>query len=201
MPDADLYLERIDLARYLSVEECTRCGASSCRDLVERLLERACAAEDLGLPGDRLRGLNAALGLAGALPAVPSLQHPRPVEPALVGLNGPRPGDPVLVTGNSLLTQEVLLAVVSTTSLPLHVAFTDTRGDTLDMAVILASFTPERVSRSLEALAPPASSPLVLPGLAADLAGAISSATGRAVEVGPVCAAELPLYFGGRWGA
>lgn len=202
MPDADLYLDRIDLDRYLTREECARCGASSCKELVEKLRERSCAPGDLGLPDERLLPLASTLEMETSLPAVPSLEHPRPVEPALVELGDPSPGDPVLLTGNSALTQEVLLAVLSTTTSPFFVAFTDTRGDTLDMAVILSSFTPRRVARSLEGFglrdrAP--GSALLLPGLAGPMASAISSATGLSVEVGPVCAAELPLFFGERW--
>jgi CO dehydrogenase/acetyl-CoA synthase gamma subunit (corrinoid Fe-S protein) len=176
MPDADLYLERIDFSRYLSTDECKRCGAHSCKELVERLKR--------------------------TLPTVPSLEIPRPAAAGLFELNNPGPGDPVLVTGNSAFTQEVLLAVLSTTASPFFVLFTDTRGDTLDMAVILGSFTPERIRRALysdrvEERAGPA--PIILPGLAGHLKEDIASVTSSAVEVGPVCAAELPLYFGRRW--
>ena len=108
----------------------------------------------------------------------------------------------MLVTGNSVFTQEVLLVILATTARPFFVLFTDTRGDALDMAVILGSFTADRVRRSFEVerLAERArGSALVLPGLAAGSRDEIAAATGRPVEVGPVCAAELPLYFGERW--
>lgn len=169
MPDADLYLDKIDY-------ECHKCGPQSCRELVEKIKD--------------------------VLPQVPSLQLPRPVDPALVELNNPQPGDPVLVTGNSEFTQAVLLAVLSTTQSPFFVLFTDTRGDTLDMAVILESFTPDRIRQSLEneSLNAPGSS-LIIPGLAAALKDDIEKLTGWPVEVGPVCAAELPLFFGDRWTA
>jgi len=117
MPDADLYLDKIDF-------ECRKCGDQSCKELVDKIKAQ--------------------------LPRVPSLQLPRPVEPALVELNDPQPGDPVLVTGNSEFTQAVLLAVMSTTIGPFFVLFCDTKGDTLDMAVILKSFTPERIKHSMQ---------------------------------------------------
>jgi CO dehydrogenase/acetyl-CoA synthase gamma subunit (corrinoid Fe-S protein) len=142
--------------------------------------------------------------MEGNLPAVPAITTPRPVPPELAELNDPSQGDPVLVTGNSVFTQEVLLAVLAATASPFFVLFTDTRGDTLDMAVILGSFTADRVKRSFEAerLAERArGSTLVLPGLAAGSKDEVAAATGRPVEVGPVCAAELPLYFGERWRA
>ncbi len=174
MPDADLYLDRIDFSGHEG--ECRKCGTHSCRDLVERL--------------------------SRSLPAVPSLQHPRPVDAGLMELGEPGPGDPVLVTGNSALTQEVLLAVLSTTTSPLFVLFSDTRGDTLDMALILGSFTPGRLKAALErdkVSERAGSSTLVLPGLAASLRDEVASIVGHPVEVGPVCAAELPLFFGDRW--
>jgi CO dehydrogenase/acetyl-CoA synthase gamma subunit (corrinoid Fe-S protein) len=115
----------------------------------------------------------------------------------LMELNDPGPADPILVTGNSELTQQVLLAVLSTTTLPLGVLFTDTRGDTLDMALILGSFTAERIGRSLDGVRK--GGPLILPGLAGSLADGTREVTGRPVEVGPICAAELPLVFGERW--
>ena len=171
MPDADLYLDKIDF-------ECHKCGPQSCKDLVEKIKP--------------------------LLPRVPSLDLPRPVDPALVELNHPAPGDPVLITGNSEFTQAVLLAVLSTTESAFFVLFTDTRGDTLDMAVILKSFTPERIRQSLEKeklkdKAP--GSKLTIPGLAAGLKNEIAESTGWPVQVGPVCAAELPLFFQDRWTA
>lgn len=200
MPDADLYLDRIDPLKYLSTDECKKCGARSCKDLVERLRNREPA--DLSpLPAHRARGLETALALDGVLPTVPSLQHPRPTSPGLFEVNEPGHGDPVLVTGNSTFTQEVLLAVLSTTTSPFFVLFTDTRGDTLDMAIILKSFTPERIKSSLEMekVGQKSGGSLVLPGLAGDMSDSIASLAGLPVEVGPVCAAELPLFFGERW--
>lgn len=203
MPDADLYLARIDVSRYLSSEECRRCGVSTCKELVDRIRERTCdGAQLVDLDAGRAAALMTAAGVDGVLPVVPSLPHPRPVPPGVMELNDPSPGDPVLLTGNSELTQQVLLAVLSTTVSPFFVVFSDTRGDTLDMALVLGSFTPERVGRFFESeslqerLGP---GPVVLPGLAESLRDEIGSATGLGVEVGPVCAAELPLWFGDRW--
>jgi len=178
MADADLYIDRIDLERYSSGVECKKCGPQSCLDLVEKMKA------------------------GGFLPSVPQLQVPRPVAAELLELNDPAPGDPVLVTGNSELTQQVLLAVLATTISPFFVLFTDTRGDTLDMAMILESFTAERVRLSIEKqrLEEKASgSSLILPGLASKISGRIESVCGWPVKVGPVCAAELPLLFSESW--
>lgn len=203
MPDADLYLTRIQLGRYLSDEECRRCGAHSCKELVEKLLDRTCQPGQLGqLDGTRQAAISTAAGLSEMLPVVPSLQHPRPVAPGVMELNDPSDGDPVLLTGNNEFTQQVLLAVLSTTASPFYLVFSDTRGDTLDMAIILESFTPQRVQRFFETrdvLSQVGGGPLVLPGLAESLAEPIASATGMSVKVGPVCAAELPLFYSEIW--
>ena len=121
MPDANLYLDQIDYTKYLDVK-CQKCGKTSCKELVEKL----------------------------QLPKVSSLQMPHPAEVGVIELNNPGPKDPILITGNSQFTQEVLLAILSETLSPFFLVMTDTRGDTLDMAVILQSFTPSRIKDTLE---------------------------------------------------
>jgi hypothetical protein len=191
MPDADLYQGQIELRRYPDL--CRACGADGCRELVDRLQ----------LPPGRRRALELALEAGARLPAVPALTVPRPGPAGLLEVNAPSRGDPVLVTGNSELTQQVLLTVLGETRSPFFVLFCDTGGDTLDMAVVLESFTPERIRQALVAEGvrerAGAATPLTIPGLARGLHAAIAGATGRPVEVGPVCAAELGLYFGARW--
>ena len=199
---ADLYVDTIGYEGYLGAEECVRCGAESCAALVEKLRSGGAYALLDGFDLVTKRAVKTTVAIEHNLPSVPSITVPRPVRPELVELNEPGPGDPVLVTGNSLFTQEVLLAVLSTTVRPFFVLFADTRGDTLDMAVILESFTARRLAYSVESESlgdRAGGSPLVLPGLARELRDEIATATGFSVEVGPVCAAELPLYFGDRW--
>ena len=47
MATSDLYLDKIDLARYLSEDECRKCGAQSCKDLVSKLGKRQLAEVDI----------------------------------------------------------------------------------------------------------------------------------------------------------
>jgi CO dehydrogenase/acetyl-CoA synthase gamma subunit (corrinoid Fe-S protein) len=203
MIDADLYLESIEYERYLTESDCVRCGVGSCRALVAELRAGGGAYSALDAIDRKLsRALEIALGTADSLPTVPSLTTPRPTAPELAEINRPVPGDPVLVTGNSLLTQEILLTVLSTTVSPFFVLFTDTRGDTLDMALIYESFNAERLAENVERERlsdRAAGSSLILAGLARGLRDEVATATGFPVEVGPVCAAELPLYFRDRW--
>jgi len=195
-------LDMIDFSSYFSDHECKKCGAQSCKDLVDKLGRGDWRPADLELQRDKIKAIELAMNSGGVLPEVPQLQLPRPVPAGLLELNDPQPGDPVLVTGNSEFTQLVLTAVLSTTLSPFFVLFCDTRGDTLDMAIILKSFTPERIKESIERenLSKKAkTSSLILPGLAAKLKDDIKLATNWPVELGPVCAAELPLFFNDRW--
>ena len=203
MKDADLYLDEIDLRRYLTRDECRKCGADSCKELIEELERRGCAACDLrGVPPDKARALQAVIDVERILPRAPLSPNPRPGTPGLTKLNNPACGDPILITGNNVFTQEVLMAVLSSTRKPFFFLSSDTQGDSLDMAVILGSFTADTVKKSLDTAGLPESasaSPLLIPGRAIELAESIRSATGRHVEVGPVCAAELPLFYAETW--
>ncbi len=199
MDKADLYWDEIAWQSYFSAEECNRCGVDSCRELAERIVagERG-SADCRPLSNAKLQAVKIALNGHYPLPEIPKLAFPRPVTPELIELNHPGNGDPIVVTGNNQYTQEILLAVLGNVAEPLFVAFSDTRGDTLDMAVIFGSFTAESVRElflgaKLETRAP--NSPLIIPGRAAESASALCSLLETKVEVGPVCAAELPLYL------
>ncbi len=203
MKDADLYLDEIDLGRYLTSGECKKCGTESCKELVEELKRRGGDLADLldVLP-ERAATLRAAADAQQGLPRVPMSPNPRPAPPCLTPLNNPADGDPILITGNNVFTQEVLMAVLASTSMPLFFLSSDTRGDSIDMAVILNTFTADSVKGTLEAeglFESAGASPLLIPGHAAELADSIRTITGRQVDVGPVCAAELPLFYGEVW--
>lgn len=101
MADADLYFDKVDLLRYFSGSECRKCGADSCRELVDKLRAGGCLPAELKLPAGKTRALEMALAPDSVLPRVPQVQLPRPVEAGLFELNDPEPGDPVLVTGLS----------------------------------------------------------------------------------------------------
>lgn len=202
MSEADIYLRHLALERYLPQDACRACGAEDCRHLVAALLNGRCLVEQLPFDAAGRRRLKRVMELAAGIPRPPLLTVPRPIEPLLLPLNHPGPADPVLVTGNSELTQAVLMAVLAQAGCPLFVLFADTRGDTVDMALILGSMTVERLGASATALGLAEKAPagrVVLPGLAADLAFGLEQRLGRPVEAGPVCAAELPLFLGEHW--
>ena len=202
MEKADLYWNEIAWESYLTEQECKKCGANSCRNLIEGVISgRGHVSDLLPLPAPKYQAVEFALNGPHLLPEVPKLAFPRPVAPEVVALNDPKEGDPIIVTGNNQFTQEVILTVLATVTNPLFVLFSNTRGDTLDMAVLFGSFHADAIKELLDSSGPhhpTTSSPLILPGKAANLGADIHRRLEMAVEIGPVCAAELPLYLGSR---
>lgn len=201
--EADLYLDRIDWTRHADTETCQVCRVDSLEELLDRLRSgRICAGQCPHWPRERVEAFRLAIDAGQALPTIPSLSVPRPTETGLLDLNGPTAASPVLVTGNSQLTHEVLLAVLSTTTAPMWMLSVDTGGHTIDMSLVYDTLTAEAVSEALRSepsRGPDFAGRIVLPGLAERLAAPVSEMVGRPVEVGPICAAELPLFFASEW--
>jgi CO dehydrogenase/acetyl-CoA synthase gamma subunit (corrinoid Fe-S protein) len=200
---ANLYADRIDLARYLTEDECMHAGAKGPEQLAERLREGAMLPEDcLFLSPQKRYALSLAVRAQETLPQVPTIQFPRPVAPNLFELNEPDPGAPVLVTGNSEFTLTVLTGLLALTVSPFYLLLVDSRGDTVDMAMVYASFTADSLKNALtkHALAVRVNhNRLIIPGFCAPLKEDLARVTGWEIIVGPVCAAELPLFLGDVW--
>jgi acetyl-CoA decarbonylase/synthase complex subunit gamma len=200
---ANLYVDQIQVAPYLTPEEVRQSGARDAQDLAARLKSGVLKVADCPFfsPAKR-HALSLALRAKEVLPPVPSLELPRPVSPELFELNEPRSDAPVLVTGNSEFTLTVLTGLLATTVSPFFLLLVDCRGDTVDMAMVYQSFTPERVLRALQAhdlAARVSHRRLLIPGFCAPLKGDLARATGWDIVVGPVCAGELPLFLGEAW--
>lgn len=200
---AHLYEDRIPLESYVKAEDCRACGFSSREEFLARLRAGSLRPEGCRLHPQRLLALLWAARPEDRLPAVEVLQMPSPGPVGPVALNDPGPDAPILVSGNSTLTIEVLSTVLATTSSPFWYLPTDTAGHTVDMALLFGTFNAERIHKALEEsrfLEPSVRSEVILPGLAANLAEELRSRIHLHVRVGPVCAAELPLFFGpDRW--
>jgi acetyl-CoA decarbonylase/synthase complex subunit gamma len=200
--DADLYLDRIDLTRYADTETCQICRVDSLEDLLDRLRSgQFCPGQCPHWPRERVEAFRLAIDAGRSLPAVPSLTVPRPAEAGFFELNGPAADSPVLITSNSQLTHEVLLAVLSTTTTPVWMLSVDTGGHTVDMSLVYGTLTPQSIAHALQAGDTPAeelTGQFILPGLAESLAALTSEMVGRRVDVGPVCAVELPLLLASR---
>ena len=201
---ADLYVDKIDLAPYLSPEDCRSAGVTNGAQLAARLKEGLIRLQDCPnlSPGKRY-ALSLALRAAEILPPIQSLEFPRPMPPDLFEINDPGPDAPVLVTGNSEFTLTVLTGLLALTVSPFFLLQADTRGDTADMAMIYRSFTPQRLDQALEThklAARLRHRKIIIPGVLAplkeELAGYLTAWT---IVPGPICAAELPLFLGESW--
>jgi CO dehydrogenase/acetyl-CoA synthase gamma subunit (corrinoid Fe-S protein) len=201
---ADLYVDKIDLGRYFSPEECRVAGFGDCREFLAALRAGRLRPEDCsGLSPAKGYALTLALRAQEILPPVQSLEFPRSLPPELYEINDPDAGAPVLVTGNSEFTLSVLTGLLALTVSPFFLLQVDCRGDTVDMAMIYRSFTPQRLDQSLEAhrLKDRISHRrLLIPGVLAPLKEELAGyLRGWEIVVGPICAGELPLFLGDSW--
>ncbi len=199
---ADTYVDRIDFLRYLPGTDCGACGAGTCQEFVEHLKQgrkkpTACPEISEGLYSP----FELALGADNLLPKFPCLTTPRPSQGGLVEINSPGDTAPVLVSGNNEHTQDVLTSVVATAQSPFFLLFTDTKGDTVDMALIYKNMTAEQIRQEIhnsQILTRVSHPEIIMPGLASSVADELKKSTGWNIIVGPICAAELPLFFAER---
>ncbi len=194
----DLYLNKINFARYWPAgapvswpefEAKLKTGQSRLEDGAF-LTPRQKAAFKLVLEADRY------------LPVLPLVTVPQPIEMGLIPVNEPGPDALVLVTVNNRLTFEVLTAVWAQGTVPAFFLLVDCLGNTVDMAMVYREFTVERLSQAIadSGLGEKVNHRrLMIPGFTGPLADELESATGWRIEVGPMCAAELPLFLGSRW--
>jgi hypothetical protein len=200
MLKANLYVDRIDFAPYLTPEECRDLGGPDCSQVAARLKEGSLKpAVCQALTPARRYALSLAVQAAEILPVVQSLELPRPVPPELYEINEPGPDTPVLVTGNSEFTLAVVTGLLALTVSPFYLLVVDTRGDTVDMSMIYRSFTPQRLDQGLEnhRLAQRVKHrQLIIPGIVGPLKEDLAAYTGWEIRVGPICVAELPLFLG-----
>jgi CO dehydrogenase/acetyl-CoA synthase delta subunit len=200
MLKANLYVDRIDIAPYLTPDECRELGGPNCTQVANRLKDGILQPEDYqGLTPARRQALALAVRAQEILPVVQSLELPRPVPPELFEINEPGPDSPLLVTGNSEFTLAVVTGLLAHTISPFYLLLVDTRGDTVDMSMIYRSFTSQRLDQGLENhhLAEKLKHrQLIIPGVVAPLKEELAAYTGWDIRVGPICVAELPLFLG-----
>jgi CO dehydrogenase/acetyl-CoA synthase gamma subunit (corrinoid Fe-S protein) len=200
---ADAYVDRIDFLRYLPRIDCGDCGAKTCIEFVAALKAGQKKAEQCpGVARELYDAFDIALGADRLLPKFPCLTAPRPGPVGLVEINTPDANSPILISGNNVHTQNVLASILGTTKSPFFVLFANTRGDTVDMAVILGSLTPAGITMGMIDSGIPgriSDHEIVIPGLARAMRHDLTKTRRWKIHVGPVCAAELPLFFGARW--
>jgi len=201
---ADLYLDRIEISKYLPQGECKKgCGFSSCREWLHYLKEEKAHQIPCGeLKPNLSYALEVVCSLDKIVPAIEITQHPVKGILGLHEITGAGTESPVMVTGNALATQNLLVALLATTTAPFHLLFVDCLGHTVDMAMVYEAFLPKNVREALveNDLARRVSHRvLILPGATAPLKDALEAETGWSITVGPYCLGELPLFMGEVW--
>ena len=203
MASADLYLDTINYLRYLHKTDCAECGFASCEEFIAALKKGEKRPQDCSsIRANEAYAFDAVGKIKELWPDVPLLVHPRPSLIGLFELNSPHAGSLLLLSGNNDYTEQVLLTVLGTTMAPFFVLFIDTDGNTVDMSMIYHTFTAERVRKAFQEAGigdKVSRKEVVIPGLAAPVKKDIETLTGWKVRVGPVCAAELPLFLSELW--
>ena len=203
MTSADVYLDKIDFLQYLKRPDCTQCSIESCEELINALRKGVKRPQDCTfLSNNEAYAFEVALKAKDLWPDVPLLTHPRPSLIGLVEINNPNSESLLLISGNNDYTEQVLLTTLGTTTGAFHVLFVDTNGDTIDMAMIYQSFTAEKIFKTIKESGIEdrvKKRELIIPGFASSLKQDIEKMTGWQVQVGPICAAELPLFLSRIW--
>jgi CO dehydrogenase/acetyl-CoA synthase gamma subunit (corrinoid Fe-S protein) len=200
---ADAYLDRIDFLRYLPQTDCGACGEKTCEEFVRGLKRGEKRAPDCPEISESLYyPFQTALEADHTLPKFACVMDPQPGPIGLVEINRPREESPLLISGNHVHTQDVLLSILSTTSSPFWLLFSDTKGNTVDMAVIFETLTAKQIRKDVQSsdiLERISNKEVIIPGLAAGVGHKLRQSTNWNIIVGPICAAELPLFLADRW--
>jgi CO dehydrogenase/acetyl-CoA synthase gamma subunit (corrinoid Fe-S protein) len=200
---ADNYIDRIDFLQYLPRTDCGACGKRTCREFVRDLKRAENRPSDCpDLARSLYYSFEIALDADNILPKFPCITDPRPGPTGVVEVNEPGKDSSILVSGNHVHTQDVLMSILSTTRTGFFLLFTDTKGHTVDMAVIYETLTTTQIMKSLETsglLAKTSHPDILLPGLARAVGVELKQSTNWDVVVGPICAGELPLFWSDRW--
>lgn len=203
MLKTDLYFDKIDLYKYLPQTDCGECGFGACNELVNMLKKEGLKPGVCPYLSENMSyAFDTVINAEQIIPEIELMQLPVPADPGLVEFNMPVKDSTLLISGNSEITQLALSAILATTVKPFYVLFVDTRGNTIDMAMIYGTFTEDRIKDMIEHnnIAKKLNHrEMVIPGFAGPLKEEIKRLTGWNVKAGPICCGELPLYFGEGW--
>jgi CO dehydrogenase/acetyl-CoA synthase gamma subunit (corrinoid Fe-S protein) len=200
---ADLYFDRIDFQKYIDPTDCIQCGYPSCGEFLDAVRNGIREIQECSFIGrNKAYAFEAIKKIEESWPEVPLLLHPRTGFTGLVELNEPDAGSLILISGNNEYTEQVLMTVLGTTLCPFFVVFSDTGGNTVDMSMIYQTMTAESICKTVRESGiekKVSIKEILIPGLASSLREDIEKLTGWQVRVGPVCAAELPLFLSEIW--
>jgi len=198
MLKANLYLDQVDSGQYWPEN-----ANVLCEDFLVQVREGKAHLDDYSfLTPQQMHAFSLVLDAERYLPSIPQTTVPRPIKAELLSVNSPDEDALVIVSGNNELTFEVLAAVWSQGFTPAYFLLVDCLGSTVDMAMIYADFTPERLWHALETSGLERKVKhrrMIVPGFTSPLVSDFIRATGWEVEAGPICVVELPLFLGSRW--
>ena len=188
MLEADLYLTKVDVCRY-----CPEDVRSLCKDFTDRWADGKGSKEDFAFLNSRQgRSFKLVLEAKKYLPSIPLLNVLQPIEAGLFPINEPDEDSLVIVSGNNRLTFEVLATVWAQGITPAYFLLVDCLGSTVEMRLTQMLSTSGLESKVKHRR-------MIVPGLTAPLADEFAVTTSWEIELGPVCAVELPLFLGDRW--
>jgi len=195
---ANLYLDQVDLQRYWPAD-----AAISSEDFLDTVKAGKSSVDDYTfLTWRQKQAFRLVLDADTLLPEIPLTTLPQPIPAELIPLNKPDEDSLVIATGNNQYTLEVLTTVWSWGTTPAYFLLVDCLGNTADMAIVYGEFTPERLQKALKKSGLEnmvRHRHLIVPGFTEPLKADFTRITGWEIEVGPVCAMELPLFLGDRW--
>jgi len=198
MLKADMYSDQVDLCHYWPLN-----APISCKDFLEQLKAGEIHIEDCSfLSPWEIRAFKLVLEAERYLPPVPTIAFPQPIRSGLFPINKPDKHSLVIVSGNNQYTVEVLTAVWAQGITPAYFLLVECWGNTVDMAMVYEVFTPQELSQTLKESGLEEKVEhrhMIVPGLTSSLRQDFARATGWEVEVGPICAVELPLFLKDRW--
>ena len=195
---AELYpLEVEDLLNYLPDVDYSECGAANDVEFAELVIEGKALPSKCPVLDEKIAAAMEKV-FKLELPLIPYDTMMESVTPALIRIGNPTPDSEVLVTGNFRETVSILKLILEATLTDAFLLITDTKGYSIDNAVVEKTFRSFEIFKALTESGIAAEinhSRLIIPGLAHSLATEIKKLTTWDVLVGPISGLELPLYL------
>ncbi len=195
---ADLYpLTAEILSEYLDDIDCRECGFPSCMAFAEALESGNAKGYQCGELDPRMATAMDAL-LDYTPPMIPYNVMMDSLTPGLHRVGNPLPSSPILVTCNFTETVFLLEKILTTCSIDAFLLMSDTKGYSVDNAVVEKKFTPFEILKVIshtEVGSLVNHQHLVIPGLAGHLKSQLTTTTGWQVFTGSVSGFEIPLFL------
>ncbi|RLI83434.1 hypothetical protein DRP04_01450 [Archaeoglobales archaeon] len=185
---AEIYVESIDLNKYLPKKDCYKCGFS-CKEFSKLILEGLDPEKCPHLSEREIEYIRVIQKLKDFhIPLISSTIRTRS------GLVLSNPSSITLVTSNFPYTQLILGEVLASAKLDCNLLIIDTEGYSVDMAVYLNIFKAEKIIELENELEKIDRKEIVIPGLAKGILNDLKNAGFKTI-LGPICCLELPIFL------